>query len=133
LNASGGFTGTFIDKNTTRDSIPVLIDTAGGGYILGTNISPTQTTGLNTATGPGCSITAGAIGGVCVATITLSYSYHTGDTGYNIIGCQLAGASTNATVGVAANLTNSTFTVVETALTASAVTGGNIYCQVFHP
>lgn len=135
FNAAGAssFVQTVVHDNTSRDSLPIYIDTAGGGYIIGYNSSPVQTTGQQTATGSGCSITAGAIGNDCVATITLSNAYHAGDSAYNVIGCQLAGASTNATIGVAANLTATTFTVVETALTTSAVTGGNIACQVFHP
>lgn len=135
LNASGSssFAQTVIHDNTSRDSINILTDTAGGGYILGYNSSATQTTGNQLATGSGCSITAGAIGGVCVASMTLANSYHSGDTAYTVSGCQVTGTSTNAVAGVVANVTNVGFTVVETAMTASAVSGGTIECQVFHP
>jgi hypothetical protein len=72
LNAAGAssFLNTVIHDNTSRDNLPVLVDTAGGGYILGFNRSPVQLTGIQSAAGAGYNITGGAIGDPCVATIT---------------------------------------------------------------
>jgi hypothetical protein len=133
LNATGGtsFAQTVIHDNTSRDSLPILIDTAGSGYILGYNQSPTQLTGTETVVQAGCTISAGAVGNTCNNAITFSTAGGQAQTNttYRTL-CTAAGGSGLWTVGNANTPTTTTVIVPSVALSASATGGGTIACTV---
>lgn len=133
LNAagSGSFASTVIANNTSRDSVPILVDTAGGGYQLGYNQSVSQVLGTFIATGAGCTMSAGAIGTFCGVTMTNPVPFL--DDNYIVTGCAVVGASDKNTVSQIGPMTNGgVFPVGEVTLTTTARGGGTIYCSVTH-
>lgn len=131
---AGSFSATFVDHNLEPDSgtpIPIYVDTAGGGYIMGFNQSVAQVTGTQTATATGCTISAGAVGNNCAvsggAIVPIPYL----DTNYTATCSVLGGNGLNT--AVPATITNGgAIPVFETALTTGATGGGKIVCTTNH-
>jgi parallel beta-helix repeat protein len=136
LAASGTrpFEGTLIEDNTSPDSEKILTVASGSGYVVGYNQSSSQVTGTFVASGPGCTITAGAIGNTCATAATMVNPIPFADASYNVAGCSVVGAQgvTVATV-VSPPTAGGEFRVSETALSNTATGGGTIYCTVVHP
>jgi hypothetical protein len=131
------FFATVIHDNTTPDSVNVVYDDAGGGYVMGYNFSgssasPFQYLGTQIATGSGCSISSGTIGTVC-GPVTMAIPITFADTGYSVTGCTLQGASGEASPTlVKGSAANSSFTLYEVSQTTAAVSGGTFACTVTH-
>jgi hypothetical protein len=131
---SPDYTGTVIDGNTDTDSISVINEGSATNFVTGFNRSPLQVTGMLIATGSGCSIGGGSVGGICgPIPIYLPATYHFADGNYSVLGCSLIGATGEASATLVNNLTGSQFTIYEVSQTTSAVTGGVFKCQVQHP
>ena len=136
INLSGlnGLTHTnlVVDGNTDSDRIPVIHnDGTATGYTTGINRSPVQVTGTYVASGAGCSITAGAVGNSCSATIHNPVAFP--DAYYQVTGCSVVGATDHVIVStVAAPNSGATFAVAEVAMDATATGGGTINCTVVH-
>ncbi len=136
INLSGlhglAHTNLTIDGNTDSDRIPVVHnDGSATGYTVGTNRSPVQATGIYVASGSGCSITAGAIGNACSATIHNAVPFS--DTNYQVAGCSVVGAPGHVAVSMVdapSNVDN--FAVTEVAMDTTAKGGGTIHCTVVH-
>jgi hypothetical protein len=107
----------------------------------GTTISPvhlsvvsgiTNNAGLQIATGAGCTISAGAIGNKCNATLSLPIVEP--DTSYVVTGCSVTSPPVTGGVvaGAVASLTTSNFVVTEVALDTTSTGGGTINCLVTH-
>jgi hypothetical protein len=136
INLSGlnGLTHTnlIVDGNSDSDRIPVIHnDGSATGYTTGINKSPVQVTGTYVASGSGCSITAGALGNSCSATVHNRVAFP--DANYQVTGCAVVGASDHVVVStVAAPSNGAAFSVAEIALNATATGGGTINCTVVH-
>jgi N-dimethylarginine dimethylaminohydrolase len=90
-----------------------------------------QVTGTYVASGSGCTITAGAVGNACSATIHNLVAFP--DANYQVTGCSVVGASDHVIVSsVAAPSNGAAFAVAEVALDATATGGGTINCTVVH-
>lgn len=136
----GAYQGTTISDNTTSNSENIAVYrlhsgssyglTIGSNYAPGTGSTPVQATGYYNATGNGCSISGGAVGGICTATISLPTTFP--DTNYRVLSCQVVGASSYATVSTVGSEAPNQFTLAEVSLTTGAVSGGNINCLVYH-
>jgi hypothetical protein len=120
-----------IDGNEESAPVPAVANYSKSVASMGLNSSPTQIGGIRTAGGAGCTITPGAVGNSCTATITNSVSMLT--TNYQVIGCSVVGASGMVSVSqLAAAISSPTsFSVAETALSATATGGGKINCSVY--
>jgi hypothetical protein len=125
------YTGTVIDSNTTTDNIPVIYEGSATNFVTGFNRSPKGVTGRLIATGSGCSIGGGSVGGIC-GPITMYLPSNFLDAHYSVLGCSLVGATGEAAATLVNNLTISQFTIYEVSQTTSAVTGGSFECQVQH-
>jgi hypothetical protein len=135
FNAPGAnsFLGTILEGNTSPNTIPIYTVVAGGGLVTGFNQSPRQLTGTFTATGPGCTITPGAIGNTCTTPATIVNQFPFADANYIVSACSVVGASGATVVSAISPPKQGTqFTVYETALTNSATGGGTINCSVTH-
>lgn len=132
LNSAGAtsFLNTIIEGNTTNSSVLSVFDQAGSGYWLGRNFSPTQFTGTQTVQGSGCTITPGAVGNHCNATITFTSAGGVAMTGSYLATCQLfgTGVSSNATLGSISSFTSTSLTLPEIALDTVNTGGGGITC-----
>jgi hypothetical protein len=132
----GNFQGSVFSHNSTPDAKRVYSNATPGNtnYVMEYNIggsaaAPTQLTGTQIATGPGCSVSAG-IGQACLVTMKLPVYFP--DTSYLISGCQLIGATGSATAATVGSKSNDAFTFPEINLSSSAVSGGTFYCNVTH-
>lgn len=126
-----GYDGT----NTAEISLDAESGTIGSNSvltgILGVSNKITNGVGLQIVTGSGCTITAGAIGNNCTATLTLPVTEP--DTAYDITGCGITGAANGSvTLGGAANTSTTTISITEIALSNTNVGGGTIKCIVTH-
>ena len=133
FNAAGAasFQGTVVADNTTPDRVDAVHDNSGSGYIVDYNQSATQLTGTFTATGPGCSISPGAIGNSCLATIANRIPF--GNLAYKVAGCAVTGASGVVVISTVSSATaTGQFPVTETAMSNTATGGGTIACTVVH-
>ena len=92
-----------------------------------------QLTGTFTATGPGCTITAGAVGNTCATPATIVNRVAFPDADYIVSACSVVGASgANVVSTISRPIQGTQFTVYETALSATATGGGAIHCSVTH-
>jgi hypothetical protein len=131
---SGSFLATSVTDNKESDSsspIPIYVDTAGGGYVIGYNQSVAQVTGTQFVSAAGCNYSAG-LGANC-GPITMGIPVPYLDTGYTISGCTVIGGTGINVVGQAATITNGgTFAVYESGAAASGAGGGTVVCEVNH-
>jgi hypothetical protein len=135
FNAPGAssFLGTYLDDNTSPNAVPIFADMAGGGLVIGYNQSVMQLTGTFTATGPGCTIAAGAVGNTCAKPATIVNQFPFPDANYTVTACSVVGASGASVVSVIDRPSlGAQFAVYETALTTTATGGGIINCSVTH-
>jgi hypothetical protein len=135
FNAPGdsSFVGTSLDDNKSPNAIPIYTVVAGGGLVTGFNQSMKQLTGTFTATGPGCTLTAGAVGNTCATPATIVNQFAFPDADYVVSACSVVGASGANVVSTIDRPSQGTqFTVYETALSATATGGGTIHCSVTH-
>jgi hypothetical protein len=133
LNATGAtsFAQTVIENNTSNDSEKILVDTAGGGYVIGYNSSTSQWTGTQAVAQAGCTIAAGAIGNACNNTITFSTAggFPMFNTSYRTV-CNASGGSGLWTIGNPNTPTDTTVIVPSVALSTTASGGGFIACTI---
>jgi parallel beta-helix repeat protein len=128
------FEGTLIEDNTSPDSEKILTVASGSGYVVGYNQSSSQVTGTFVASGPGCRITAGAIGNTCATAATMVNPIPFADASYSVAGCSVVGGQgINVATVVTPPTAGGEFRVSETALSNTATGGGTIYCTVVHP
>lgn len=135
FNAPGNssFLGTSLDDNKSPNAIPIYTVVAGGGLVTGFNQSPKQLTGTFTATGPGCTIAAGAVGNTCATPAAIVNQFAFPDADYIVSACSVVGASGASVVSTIDRPHLGTqFTVYETALSATSTGGGTIHCSVSH-
>ena len=133
FNAAGStsFQSTVVADNTTPDKVDAVHDDSGSGYVIDYNQSPTQLTGTFAATGPGCTISPGAIGNSCVATVVNPIPF--GNLAYKVTGCAVTGANGVVVIsGVSNARATGQFPVTETALSSTTTGGGTIACTVVH-
>jgi parallel beta-helix repeat protein len=135
LAASGTrpFESTLVEDNTSPDSEKILTVASGSGYVVGYNQSSSQVTGTFVASGPGCTISSGAIGNTCATAATIVNPIPFADASYHVAGCSVVGAQgINVASVVSPPTTGGEFPVYETALSNTATGGGTIYCTVVH-
>src|ERR1700761_967849 len=121
----------FVDGNTNDTSAPVIKQQDAAGLFVGNNAGSAQRTGTYTASGSGCTITAGAVGNYCKATIPTPFKMFDGD--FKVHGCEVTGANGVTTIGgVTGSVSSKSFTVYETALSTTSTGGGTISCEVTH-
>jgi hypothetical protein len=133
FNAAGSasFQSTVVADNTTPDRVDAVHDNSGTGYIAEYNQSATQLTGTFTATGSGCSISPGAIGNSCLATVVNPIPF--GNLAYKVTGCAVTGATGAVVISTVSSATaTGQFPVSETAMSTTATGGGTIACTVVH-
>ena len=119
----------FVDGNTNDTSAPVVKQDSATGIVVGNNSSLAQITGTFTASGAGCTFSAGATGNHCTANIRTPFNMF--DTGFKVHGCTVTGASGVTTIGgVMPPASPTSFSVFETALSTTATGGGTITCEV---
>jgi hypothetical protein len=130
---STSFQSTIIADNTTPDAVNAVLETSGGGYILGYNQSPAQLTGTQTVAVTGCSITAGAIGNFCNNTITISSAggQPYPNASYTIV-CSGNNGTGNWATGNPNTITGTSFVVPSIAQSTTATGGGSINCSLTH-
>jgi hypothetical protein len=130
---AGSFQSTLVEGNTTANSINVVNVKAGTGLVFGYNQSPSQFLGTQTLQAPGCSFAAGAIGNHCSATITFSSAggFPMTSSSYKPI-CTIQGTAVNGNVvlGAVTNLTPTSLTITEIALSPATTGGGTINCSL---
>jgi Pectate lyase superfamily protein len=135
LNApgTGSFQSTFVDGNTTADSVKVVNVVAGTGLVYGYNQSPAQFLGTQVVQAPGCSFAAGAIGNHCTARITFSSAggFPMTSSSYKpICTIQDTAVDGNVALGAVTDLTTTSLTVTEIALSTATTGGGTINCSL---
>jgi hypothetical protein len=130
---AGSFESTLVDGNTTADPINVVNVIAGTGLVYGYNQSPSQFLGTQVVQAPGCSFPAGAIGNHCSATITFSSAggFPMTSSSYKPI-CTIQGTAVdgNVVLGAVTNLSPTSLTVTEIALSTATTGGGTINCSL---
>jgi hypothetical protein len=121
----------FVDGNTNDASTHVIKQQGAAGVLIGNNSGSAQLTGTFTASGAGCTISAGAVGNHCTATIPTPFNMF--DSDFKVHGCEVTGANGVTTIGgVMTPVSSKNFTVYETALSTTSTGGGTISCEVTH-
>ena len=130
---AGSFQSTLLDGNTTANSVNVVNVKSGTGLVMGYNQSPTQFLGTQFVQAPGCSFAKGAIGNHCSATVTFSAAggHPMSSNSYKPI-CTIQGTAVdgNVVLGAVTDLTPTSLTITEIALSPATTGGGTINCSL---